>query len=285
MRPSRRSPRVWAICRARPDSPPGSLLILLLCLLAALWWPGSGRAQNATYFAADLQAAPRTVLVSPDYLTVIEFYQEVDQISSGRPELLHVEASGAKVYVSALGRSGSTDLVVEVGARTQLLRVEIVPGNNTRRYVVRLDRPAPPLRVTPPPPPPPASRPAPARTVNPAWLSFRVTAGDLDGRPDAVTLLFAVEHRGSAPLLVLNAADLRVRQGGTAVAVQVRQGLDPATLRRGRTHQGTLVLRLGAAQRRGAPITLSWTLRDPSTQTSYVVERRLDARTLAPVRP
>ncbi|PNY79655.1 hypothetical protein CVO96_16965 [Deinococcus koreensis] len=297
------------IARPPPEPLPRRLLPLLFAL-AALTWLAGARAQNAVYYANDLQAAPAAALVSPGFLTVIEFYQEIDQISSGRPDLLHVEAAGAKIYVSALGRTGSTDLVIEVGARTQLLHVEISPGNATRRYVVRLNKPAPrppaapraqalPVRppasapaARPPAPRPPAvtlsapvARPAasPVATrqtwstaAQPSWLSLRVIEQDLDARPDEVTLFFAVEHSGTVPLLVLSEADVKVSQNGATLPVRVKQGANPATLRAGRTHQGTLILQLAPGLRRDQPVTLSWTLRDPSGQVSYLVQRRLE---------
>jgi hypothetical protein len=324
-------------------------LVALLCALAALWWMSVGHAQSAVYYADDIQQTPARTQVSPGYLTLIEFYQDIDQISSGRPDLLHVEAVGSKIYVSALGRSGATDLVVEVGARTQLLHVQIAPGSSTRRYVVMLDKPppppakpvapkpAPPVKttpvgaalvkaapvksapgaikpapvkpvsakpvpataapvaapvqpspVTPPQPPkgalPPAQAP-PQDAANikdwraapqPSWLSFRVIERNLGHSDGEVTLFFALENSGSTPLLVIDAADLHATQNGTSVPVKLRQGLNPATLRADRTHQGTLVLALSAAMRRAGPITLSWTLRDPGKQLTYTVVRQVN---------
>ena len=317
-----RRPEVRSGCQVLAWPSPALLfqrqLAALFCALAALWCLAAVRAQSAVFYADDLQLRAASTQVSPGYLTLIEFFQDVDQISSGRPDLLHVEAAGAKIYVSALARSGSTDLVIEVGARTQLLHVQIAPGNNTRRYQILLDKPAP--KVVKPAARVLASRPVvrkppaevvpaqPVRAINlpsapvartvgvpaapvataqtwttapqPAWLSFRVIERDLSRQPGEVTLFFALQNSGTVPLLVIDSADLHATQNGVPVPVRLRQGSNPATLRADRTHQGTLTLQLSPAMRRGGPITLSWMARDPVRQTGYLVEKRLDQLSL-----
>ena len=134
---------------------------------------GSALAQTQVFYADDLARAPSGIAVSPGYLTILEFYQEVDQVASGRPGMMKVEVNGAKIYVSALVQSGSTDLVVEVGSRTQLFRVSVMKGNAPRRYVIVLQKPVPrvtaPQTVTPAPaaPPLPATKPVATRPVTP----------------------------------------------------------------------------------------------------------------------
>lgn len=318
-----RRPELQSLCLVLAPPRPTLLqrqLVMLVCALAALWYLAAVRAQSAVFYADDLQVKAASTQVSPGYLTLIEFFQDVDQISSGRPDLLHVEAVGAKIYVSALARSGSTDLVIEVGARTQLLHVQIAPGNNTHRYQILLDKPAPrvvkpavkvlaprsvvkklpakvvpaqPVRVINPPSTPaartvtpvvPAAPVATAQTwttaPQPAWLSFRVIERDLDRQPNEVTVFFALENSGTVPLLVIDSADLRATQNGVPVPVRPRQGSNPAILRADRTLQGTLTLQLSPAMRRGGPITLSWMVRDPVRQTGYLVEKRLDQLSL-----
>lgn len=141
-----------------------------LIALVALSY-GSALAQTQVFYADDLARAPSGIAVSPGYLTILEFYQEVDQVASGRPGMMKVEVNGAKIYVSALVQSGSTDLVVEVGSRTQLFRVSVMKGNAPRRYVIVLQKPAPrvtapaPQTVTPPPAAPAAKPPTAPRPV------------------------------------------------------------------------------------------------------------------------
>lgn len=293
--------------------------MLALCLLAALLGLSLARAETAVYYADDIQTRPVMAQVAPGFLTIVEFYQDIDQISSGRPDLLHVEAAGAKMYVSALGRAGSTDLVIEIGGRTQLVHIQIKPGNSTRRYVVELDKPPPVPRVTKAPPAPaavarvsaaqspaaqapvrqtPPPRPAPQATLvrssapvgspvtrsapegwsaqpQPSWLSFRLIERNLSHKPGELTLFFAVEHSGGTPLLVMDATELHVQQNGVDLPVVVRQGVNPAVLRAGRTQTGTLVIQLTPGQQ-NLPFTLNWSLHDPAKQINYVVERRLE---------
>lgn len=138
-------------------------------LLAFIAFAGIAQAQTATYYADDLANEAKTILVSPGYLTLIEFYQEVDSITSGRPGLLKVDVpsgSGSKVFVSTLASSGSTDLIIEIGARVQLFRVQITQGSAPRRYVVALEKPAPPTKPTAPVATPSVSAPKPSARVS-----------------------------------------------------------------------------------------------------------------------
>jgi hypothetical protein len=138
-------------------------------LLAFIAFTGVAQAQTATYYADDLANEAKTILVSPGYLTLIEFYQEVDSITSGRPGLLKVDVpsgSGSKVFVSTLASSGSTDLIIEIGARVQLFRVQITQGSAPRRYVDDLEKPAPPTKPTAPVATPSVSAPKPSARVS-----------------------------------------------------------------------------------------------------------------------
>lgn len=124
--------------------------------------PAFARSAATTFYARTLENAPRPVVVSTGFLTVLQFYDKISQVASGRPDLIRVEVSGTRVYVSTVATAGSTDLVVEVGDRTQLFKVNIERGEAPRRYTV-LDE-APPAPVARP-----APTPAPARiAVRPA---------------------------------------------------------------------------------------------------------------------
>ncbi len=147
---------------------------------------GGAWAQTDVFYADDLARAPKGIAVSPGYLTVLEFFQEVDQVASGRPGMMKVEVNGSKIYISALVQSGATDLIVEVGARTQLFRVTFTKGNAPRRYVVVLQKPAP--KVTPPPAPaPPVAPPAPVAAPPVAAAAKPVAASKPAPKPVAVS--------------------------------------------------------------------------------------------------
>lgn len=115
----------------------------VLTLLAFGVASGTATAQSTVYYARDLETSARVVQVAPGYLTVLEFFDQVEAISSGRPDLVRVEASGNRVYVASSAKSGNTDLIVEVGGRTQLFKLQFGPGDQPRRYIVLRDRPVP----------------------------------------------------------------------------------------------------------------------------------------------
>ncbi len=138
-------------------------------LFAFIAFAGLAQAQTATYYADDLTNNAKTIMVTPGYLTLLEFYQEVDGINSGRPGLLKVDvppSSGSKVFVSALANAGATDLIIEIGSRVLLFRVQVAQGNAPRRYVIALNKPTPEVKPSKPVTNP-AAEPATVKTVTP----------------------------------------------------------------------------------------------------------------------
>ena len=99
-----------------------------------------------TFHLTQLDARPGKVIVSPDVLTLIEFNDQVEDVSTARPDAMTIEVTGNIIRLRANWRAGSTDLVVTIGNRTAMFTVEIDPeGENTRRYVVQ--KPEPPRAV------------------------------------------------------------------------------------------------------------------------------------------
>ena len=140
-------------------------------LFAFIAFAGSVQAQPITYYADQLEAGAKPILVSPGYLTLIDFYQEVDKVTSGRPGLLKVDGGGTRIFVSSLANSGATDLIIEIGTRVLLFRVQIAQGETPRRYIVALEKPAAPKpvqQVSPPPAPVRAVQPAAPAAVRPS---------------------------------------------------------------------------------------------------------------------
>ncbi len=139
-------------------------------LFAFIAFAGSVQAQPVTYYADQLEAGAKPILVSPGYLTLIDFYQEVDKVTSGRPGLLKVDGGGTRIFVSSLANSGATDLIIEIGTRVLLFRVQIAQGETPRRYIVALEKPVAPKPVQQASPPP-----APVRAVQPVAPAATVT--------------------------------------------------------------------------------------------------------------
>jgi hypothetical protein len=100
------------------------------------------------YYASDLEHTPQVIKMSPGYLTVIEFWGPVDLVSSGRSDLLNVDVQGSKVLISPLMNSGLTDLIIDVGGRTMMFKLNVENGITPRRYVVKREAPAPRVDVT-----------------------------------------------------------------------------------------------------------------------------------------
>ena len=214
--------------------------LLLAAVLAALpAWPAGAVEKVTRYYELErLGDQPGEVVVTTDYLTVLEFDREVSRIASARGDLLNVEANGSQVLVRAAQRSGSTDLVAVVGSQTALFRVEIdAEATGPRRYVIRSA--ARPVRS---PAPPTASAPlvpgsaSPASPGVPEWegveaeaLPPGVTMRVLPiRRRDALVLLYEVVNQGRHAVTLaqesfrMRAGDrewgpneLRVRRTGT----------------------------------------------------------------------
>jgi hypothetical protein len=144
-------------------------------LFAFIAFAGLAQAQTATFYADDLTNNAKTIMVTPGYLTLLEFYQEVDGLNSGRPGLIKVDVpsgNGSKVFVSTLANSGATDLIVEIGSRVLLFRVQITQGNAPRRYAIALEKPAQQAKPTPQTKPAkpvtnPVTQPATVKAVTP----------------------------------------------------------------------------------------------------------------------
>jgi hypothetical protein len=185
-------------------------------LFAFIAFAGLAQAQTATYYADDLTNNAKTIMVTPGYYTLLEFYQEVDGIHSGRAGLLKAEVpegNGSKVLVSALANSGSTDLLVDIGSRTLLFRVQVTQGNSPRRYTIALEKPAQQAKPTPQTKPTkpvtnPIAEPTSVKTANPPattaqpvsqwknWSWDTNVTGALVGSANALDLTYKRDYAG-----------------------------------------------------------------------------------------
>jgi hypothetical protein len=139
--------------------------VLLFATLAFLM--GNANAQTQNLYVEDLEKDAQGITISPGYLTMLEFYQEVDQVWGGQQGLLKIDASNSntKLILTSTAKSGETDLIVEVGDHTLLFHITMSPGKKSRRYVVLLEKPASAIAAAPvapvvTPPAPTATKPA-----------------------------------------------------------------------------------------------------------------------------
>ena len=100
-----------------------------------------------TFDLTQLDARPGQILVSPGALTLLEFDDQIEDVSTARPDAMTIEVTGSVIRLRSNWKAGSTDLVVTIANRTAMFTVEIDPeGETPRRYVV--ERPKPPTAVS-----------------------------------------------------------------------------------------------------------------------------------------
>jgi hypothetical protein len=89
------------------------------------------------YSFDDLVGEPGVVVLSPGYLTMIEFSDLVQTVASGRADLIQVEVDDSRILLRPTRSMGKTDLIVRVGGVNLLFILEVDAGNGMpRRYVV-----------------------------------------------------------------------------------------------------------------------------------------------------
>ncbi len=268
-------------------------------LIAALLLLGAVQAQGPvvlkTYYAEDLVKSPGLIEVSPGFTTVLDFWDTVDAAFSAKRELLRIEGGGSRLLVSAglLGtaagptpvKTGSTDLIVEVGGRTLLFTVRISPGEYPRRYQILLKREktatygvSTPVQVQPAPEPAPQpapkapqAKPAPTPAPQPeprvAFVTTVQAPSDASGK---VAVFFNLENQGRYPVsFALN--DLQVLQGGKPLKVEVRRDPLKAVLQPGEGQSGVIVVH-GA---RPGELLLRWRGVELGPGRTFVLERTL----------
>jgi len=262
---------------------------------------GAAQAQVVlkTYYAEDLVKSPGTIEVSPGFTTVLDFWDTVDAAFSAKRELLRIEGGGSRLLVSAglLGtaagptpvKTGTTDLIVEVGGRTLLFTVRIGPGEYPRRYQILLKREkgatygvsapvsAQPAAPAPPSAPKDAAPQAPARSASQpeprvAFVTTVQAPSDASGK---VAVFFNLENQGRYPVsFALN--DLQVLQGGKPLRVEVRRDPLKAVLQPGEGQSGVIVVH-GA---KPGELLLRWRGVELGPGRSFVLERTLLGTTL-----
>jgi hypothetical protein len=167
--------------------------VLLFATLAFLM--GNANAQTQNLYVEDLEKDAQSIVISPGYLTILEFYQEVDQVWGGQQGLLKIDASNSntKLILTSTAKSGETDLIVEVGDRTLLFHITMSPGKKSRRYVVLLEKPASAVAA-------PVVTPAPAAT-KPASKPPSATKPPVTTKPAAPATKPAAPVTAPAPVL------------------------------------------------------------------------------------
>lgn len=290
------------------------LLVLALFAVPALAQTGQvGPYVTRTYDLRELVTRPALVAVSPNYLTVLDFEDSVDEVASGRPELMDIEVRDNLILIRSTKNAGATDLVVKVSGRVALFRVRIDPASyNPRRYLIRFPeppatlgtgdgpgytapaaprptpRPALPAPTRPPVEPPSSNPPAPdgpEARGEPGWLPVTVAAytssrGDLH-------LSLVAENRG-ANAAVFDSVRLKLYalSGGERVPLPYRfQGAGTGGFQ-GRVYPGESYSALLLAQRvPQGEVWLEWTVTEIGPGRTYTLRRRLNAGAQLEIQP
>lgn len=249
-----------------------------------------------TYYATDLERTPGLLQLSPGFTTVVDFWDVVDSVASGKGELLRIEVSGPRLLLSAQQKAGKTDLVVEAGGRTLLFVVDIAPGTTPRRYKVELSRPPrtgwtqslPPQgntellprkgnteRKEPPVSVPSGSSPSkgvegakPTQGEGADDIRFITTAQVPSDTSGSITVFYTLENR-SHRSVAIDPSRLVVVQGGERLPYTLRREPLRSVLGPGEAQSGLLVIK-GA---RPGEVQLVWTLVEIGTGREIPLSR------------
>lgn len=289
-------------------------LSLLLALSLGIGFAQTGQMGpyvTRTYDLRELVTRPALVAVSPNYLTVLDFEDTVDEVASGRPELMNVEVRENLILLRSAKNAGATDLVVKVSGRVALFRVRIDPASyNPRRYLIRFPEPPatlgtgdgpgytaprPWLRPIPPTPakptlevpsgtaPPDPS--LPEVTEEPGWLPLSLAAYTGSGGDLYVTVV--AENRGKNPA-VFDGVRLKLYtlQGGEKVPIPFKLQTLGSGAYEGRVYAGqtysALLLAKNVPQRE---IWLEWTATEIGPGRTYTFKRRINAGAQMEIQP
>src|SRR5690554_957972 len=105
---------------------PRHLLITLVLALATLI--PTAAAQDVVvkeYALNQLNSTPGALNLSPNFLTLLEFPDLVETVSTGRADLIQVEVDDNRILLRPTRTNGRTDLIVKVAGVNALFRVEI----------------------------------------------------------------------------------------------------------------------------------------------------------------
>ena len=181
------------------------LSVIPTVLASGLLFASISQAQPAPYVLktfdlTQLDARPGQIAVSPDVLTLLEFDDQVEDVSTARPDAMTIEVTGNVIRLRSNWNAGSTDLVVTIANRTAMFTVDIDPeGEDTRRYVVA--KPEPPTalasrseRSSSPVAPDLLDKLDSSGAVFPDWLEVSLNVLSVPG--DEVVIQYGIKNSG-----------------------------------------------------------------------------------------
>lgn len=186
--------------------------VVLVCVLAVFVLTNAQSSPYVlkTYDLTQLDARPGDVVISPDVLTLLEFDDQILDVSTARPDAMTIEVNGSVIRLRSNWRAGRTDLVVTVANQTAMFTITIEPeGQHTRRYVIK--KPEPP-RPTASSTSNPISKAADGLKLDsdiPTWLSVSFNVLAVSGKETVIQ--YGVRNAGKNDI-VSDAYRLKILQ-------------------------------------------------------------------------
>lgn len=240
-------------------------IFLFLCLLSFSY---AQTEYVKTFYIADLAVRPAQILLSPNYLTLIEIEGQIEEWASGQAGLFDAVQTGNRLLLTTGERGGETDLVIDAGGQPILLHLSVDADDaKTRRYIIKKQRQAdsfatPLAGIIPPAeriastrlpsPPMPAPVPSPqSANVNFGRLELQNSGFNTEG---GYTVFFTYTNTGNTPISFVPSM-VQAYQNTTALTIiDVRKTPLRNIVEAGQTQTGTIFVSGASA----GQVTIQW---------------------------
>ncbi|MCA9840173.1 MAG: hypothetical protein KC422_24900 [Trueperaceae bacterium] len=235
-----------------------------------------------TYDLSQLSARPGKIFISPDVLTLLEFDDQVSDVSTARPDAMTIEVSGNIIRLRANWRAGSTDLVVTIANQTALFSIDIEPeGDYSRRYLITEPKPSlPSTSSSSSPARSKASEAIDQATQVPDWLSVSFTV--LSSPGEEILIQYGIKNLGKHDVIT-DAQRLRLMQAGYQTPYKLERISTGGTTNRikpGFAEYGMILISDPLPEK----LSLLWDIVEIGPGTTYTLKKDFHEGLLEPVR-
>lgn len=258
------------------------ILPLLAPLLASIAFAQTPPYVLKTYDLSQLAARPGEILVSPNVLTLIEFDDQVADVSTARPDAMTIEVSGNVIRLRANWRAGGTDLVVTVANQTAIFTLTIDPeSQHTRRYLIEKPKPPTPASSSTTRSGGAAALEAPNAPASvPEWLSASFDMLAVSG--EEIVIRYGIRNGGQHDV-ANDPLRLRLLQEGRTVPYRLERlstGGSVSRIKPGYAEYGTILVSDPAPGK----LTLVWEIIEIGPGNAYTLRKEFHEGLLQPVR-
>ena len=110
-----------------------AFVVLSFCLNAVL-----GQQLITEYNFENASQAAQEIRISQGFLTIVDFPDLIEQVSSGNADIIEVEVNEDRLMLRPTRKAGNTDLLVTVGTDTTMFSIVIDARNKaSRRYILK----------------------------------------------------------------------------------------------------------------------------------------------------